>query len=388
MKMKLSKITCIAFSAIGLMSLLFASCGNVPKVESVATKNFNKGYYQQAMVDILTLSDRQIAESDKLYSMLASVYYSMQEPEDIGMESYDIDFTKDGKELIVTDFRTESLKIYSYPEVKLAREIKLHDKPYSASINESGDKVAVALKNGLVDIYDIKSGDLVKTLRTHYDPVRAVVFLGDSTLFTSSNDQHVASWNVSTEKENWNNRVHFRNAKNIKLSKDRTKIITASNDGTACILTATGPNAGKEEVRFNHGINYVNDSAITGDNSIVATVSGDEYLKIWDAKTGSLVNDVYLEDTLTAVDFSEDGKTIAVGGRGFMYVIETETGNVLNKIQLHGAPVWSIMFKGNDNIIVADLGYIWDLKLLDREELIKKARELAHEKLSDYTSGV
>lgn len=181
---------------------------------------------------------------------------------------------------------------------------------------------------------------------------------------------------MATGEPYWGKRQNTKNIKSLQLSKDKTKLITASNDGSACIVNATDNNIGAEELRVIHGENYVNDAAISPDNNYLVTVSGDGFVKVWDAENGCSIKYIFLNDPLGAVDISPDGMNILIGGKHNAYIISLNEGKVISKIHGANMPIWSVKFLNNTEFVFADNSRMWNGNILSSNELVKEARRI------------
>lgn len=361
---------------ISMASLV--SCNN-EKVITDATEYIANRDYRSAMTSILSLDDEDIIKSDTLSQLLSTTYYGLKlKPvREIALDCYDMDFVPDHNIVIFTDFHNGSLNFYEFPKMKFIRSILLPDKAYNIDISPDGSTIAAAMVDHTILLYDLASGRKLNTLEGHTNRVRDVVFRDNNLLFSCSNDQKIAAWDVATGEPYWGKRQNTKNIKSLQLSKDKTKLITASNDGSACIVNATDNNMGAEELRAIHGKNYVNDAAISPDNKCLVTVSGDGYVKIWDAENGCSIRSIFLNDPLGAVDISPDGRNILIGGKHNAYIISLNDGKVISKIHGANMPIWSVKFLNNTEFVFADNSRLWHGELLSTNELIKEARKLS-----------
>ena len=152
--------------------------------------------------------------------------------------------------------------------------------------------------------------------------------------------------------------------------------MTASNDGSACIINTEGDRLGIEELRVVHGDNYVNDAAISPDNNIIITVSGDGFVKIWDTNLEAVKKNIFLNEPLCSVSISNDGRFFMLGSNQNVYILDLPSGQLISKINAINMPIWAVEFVGNDRFAFADNSRFWQGQLYDRENLIKEARKL------------
>lgn len=353
------------------------SCNN-EKVITEASESISNRDYKSAMTSILSLDDNDIIKSDSLSQLLSTAYYGLKliPTRDIAFDCYDMDFVPNNDVVIFTDFHNGSLNFYEFPNMKFTRSILLPDKAYNIDISPDGSTIAAAMVDHTILLYDLASGRKLNTLEGHTNRVRDVVFRDNNLLFSCSNDQKIAAWDVTTGDPYWGKRQNTKNIKSLQLSKDKTKLITASNDGSACIVNATDNNIGSEELRVIHGENYVNDAAISPDNKYLVTVSGDGYVKIWDAENGCSIKYIFLNDPLGAVDISPNGSHLLIGGKHNAYIISLNDGKVISKIHGANMPIWSVKFINDIDFVFADNSRFWQGELNSIEEQIKNAREM------------
>lgn len=361
---------------ISMVSLV--SC-NKEKIITKASDSIAKRDYKSAMESILSLDDDDIIKSDTISQLLSTAYYGLTliPTREIAYDCYDIDFVPNNDIVIFTDFHNNSLNFYEFPEMKFIRSILLPVQAYNIDISPDGSTIAAAMSDNTIILYDLESRRKLNILEGHTSRVRDVLFRDNNLLFSCSNDQSIAAWDVKTGKPYWGKRQNKKNIKSLQLSKDKTKLITASNDGSACIVNASDNNIGSEELRVIHGDNYVNDATISPDNKYLVTVSGDGYVKIWDAENGLSIKQIFLNEPLCAIDISPDGSHLLIGGMQNAYIITMNTGNVISKLHGTNMPIGSVKFLKDNEFVFADNSRMWHGKFFSTDEIIKESRKLS-----------
>ncbi len=357
------------------------SCVNEKAVQDRAEEALNNRDFKTAYEEIMTLSDSRILKSDSLMMLLSAAYYGLLQDKQpkktyLGRNVYDVDIIKGRRLLIATDFENEKLKVLSYPEKKNIESIDLPSKAYSVDVSPDESKIAVALLNGDIMIYDLDTKKSEFLTGAHSNKVRGVAFKDNNTLISCSNDQSVVAWNMAEKKPVWKQHIHSRNIKNLRLNGDKSRIITASNDGSSCILYSDSASSGKELIRLPHGYQYVNDAAMSGDNAFAVTVSGDGTIKKWDASTGGELKRTWLKESLCSVDISSDNSLVIVGGEKDVFVLDSETLTPFFKIPGDNTPFWTVKFTDHNNLLVANTSSFKEYVLPSKEELIQRARKL------------
>ncbi|MDF5723918.1 MAG: WD40 repeat domain-containing protein [Rhizonema sp. PD37] len=139
----------------------------------------------------------------------------------------------------------------------------------AVAISPDGQLLASGDNKGLMKLWDLRSGKLIRTVSAHSDIVSAVAFTPDgNTLVSSSRDHTIKLWNVNTG----------------------------------------------ELLRTLQENNWVNAIAINPSGQIIAS-GGKDGVKLWNLTTGELIDTLYAHsDWISAIAFSPDGKLLAAGG--------------------------------------------------------------------------
>ena len=149
----------------------------------------------------------------------------------------------------------------------------------SVAFSPDGTLVAAGSEDDTIQVWGIPSGVELMVLRGHTSTVTAIAFSPDgSTLASSSADHTVRLWNLLSESQ-------------AALLAGHTGTITSvaySRDGA---LLASGAN----------GID---------DNTV----------RLWDARTGSLLRTIYPDGPVNSVAFSPDGLRFVTGGATFLAI--------------------------------------------------------------------
>jgi WD40 repeat protein len=142
------------------------------------------------------------------------------------------------------------------------------DNVHTVAISPDGQILASGDHKGVIKLWDLTTGKLIRTFVAHTDTVTALAFTSNGQIVSASRDRNLKLWNISTE----------------------------------LVRTFTGHN------------NAVNAIAIHPDGVTVAS-AGRDGIKLWDLTTGELRNTLYgHSDWVSAIAFSPDGQTLASGG--------------------------------------------------------------------------
>ena len=125
-------------------------------------------------------------------------------------------------------------------------EFKAKEKQSIGSIKIISNEIMVCGRSKAIEIYDLNSGDLVKSLYGHLDSVQCVDVLSDGRIVSASWDKSIKIWNL-------------KSGKCLHTIKD-----TVQTGSVLCMLVLP------------------DDTLVTG--------SGDKTIKVWDLKNNMLVN--------------------------------------------------------------------------------------------------
>ncbi|MCK7520388.1 MAG: hypothetical protein MZV64_23240 [Ignavibacteriales bacterium] len=154
----------------------------------------------------------------------------------------------------------------------------------------NGVYIAIGDVNGLVQVLDVQSRELVYTLQF--------------------NDQIAG----------------------LDFSPEGDKLGIASSDGTALVVGAAG---GNELFSLaGHDGNSVNDIDFSLDGNLIATAGGDWNVKIWDADTGSIrVTLPSHTESVNSIAFSPDSTRLVSGSDDDTVILwDVETNSTLEQI--------------------------------------------------------
>ncbi len=165
---------------------------------------------------------------------------------------------------------------------------------WSVAYDPNGIYIAIGDVNGLVQVLDVQSRELVYTLQF--------------------NDQITG----------------------LDFSPEGDKLGIASSDGTALVVDAAG---GNELFSLaGHDGNSVNDIDFSLDGNLIATAGGDWNVKIWNADTGSIrVTLPSHTESVNSIAFSPDSTRLVSGSDDDTVILwDVETNSLLNKFRPDG----------------------------------------------------
>src|SRR6266511_1907817 len=235
-------------------------------------------------------------------------------------------FTRNGNTIITGNFNG-TVNLWDVASGTVLRTLNEHtDVVYKGVLSPNEKLLASCSRDGKIKIWDEATGVELRTLIGHTRPVKAVAFSPDGNLIASaSNDGTLRIWDVATGHQE-QSLVHTK-APNTDDSVysivfiSGARIIAAGNgDGTISFWDlATG-----KEIRLLKGHSAgVFCLALSSDGRSLASGSNDHTVKLWDINSGNEIRtfaEKKLEgvtEEVRAISLSSDGKWLASSDVGF-----------------------------------------------------------------------
>jgi tetratricopeptide (TPR) repeat protein len=134
-------------------------------------------------------------------------------------------------------------------------------------------------------VWDAKTGAEALTLRGHTNwvrPVSSASFSPDGTrIVTASQDGTARVWDAKTGAEALTLQGHTGWVQSASFSPDGTRIVTASGDKTAKVWDAK---TGAEALTLQGHRGWVQSASFSPDGTRIVTASGDSTARVWDAR--------------------------------------------------------------------------------------------------------
>ena len=186
----------------------------------------------------------------------------------------------------------------------------------SMSFNDDG-LLAVGCGDGIVYLWNVKTRELIKRLEGHwYDAITSVSFIDDNRLLAGSSDGTVRLWDVATEKHIALT-GHRTPVTSVAFSDKNYQFVTGSEDGTVRFwhgLLINAPRSSSKTFITGH-TSSVNSISFSKDGCLVASGCMDGTLCMWDTETNTqIINYIGHTDFITSVTFSPDLRFLASGG--------------------------------------------------------------------------
>ncbi len=250
-------------------------------------------------------------------------------------ESQDLQFTPDGKRLIVAHEHGASIWDVSTGRVI---ETKEHIPSLAVAISPDGSRFALGAVNSSIPIYDSARGGKLSEIVQPNSKINDLAFSPDGKLLaTVASDRTVRFFETEKGVEVQNLRVHFADAWGVAFSPDGKFVATSGTDfNTYLFDSAAIVNPPSFRDWSSAGTLW---SAISADRTTIATDSFERRKystkMLYGVPLGS-AKTFMSTDTTDAGSFSPDGTIVATGNRdGTISLRSTENGEEIRRFKAH-----------------------------------------------------
>ncbi|KAH6907740.1 WD40-repeat-containing domain protein [Coprinopsis sp. MPI-PUGE-AT-0042] len=220
------------------------------------------------------------------------------------------------------------------------------------AISPDGVNIVVGSPDGLVQLIDSSTGEVVEVLQGHISGAHAVAYSPDGThVLSGSNDKSVRVWDLFTRDEVTVIKGHTSRVRAVAYSPDGTNAVSGSNDKS---IQTWNVSTGEETRLLKGHSGCVLAVAYSLDGSHIVSGSDDMSVRVWNLST-ALEARVLKGHTnkVRAVAYSPDG-THVVSGSGDESVrvwnVFTGEGSILKG---HAHWVWAVAYSPDGSCVIS-----------------------------------
>jgi WD40 repeat protein len=206
--------------------------------------------------------------------------------------------------------------------------------------------------DGVVRKWDAATLETLQILR-HPEAVLNTVLNSEETLLTTATNHEVRVWDIATGTERY-----LRNYRNgiraVAWNPQETVLMTAGLDGIIQFWNAV--DGTRRTVRHGAGDLVLQSVAWDAAGELVLSVSNNSIIRIWEASTGKLLRQIYLPEIPKRVEWSPDGRMIAVMGLRTAWLYDAEFGQQRHEFK-HDDNLRGLMWNSDGFILIT---WSWD----------------------------
>lgn len=239
-------------------------------------------------------------------------------------------------------------------------ERKLGSEPVSSiAINREGTRLAASLFKGSTTLFALSEGEIEELthwkgegkLRTSQatHPVH-LCFSRDGQWLTSALGDEVVQVRASQDGKISHKLPHDTPSRRAVFSPDSSLLATVSDDGSVFVWNAISGELVRGPMKHDIG---VWDANFGPSGRLLATASGDSTCCVWDVQTGALVLAPLRHlAPVVRVSFSPDGRWILTGAKdGRARLWDARTGDLVSTPLLSDSPVFSLDFTPKGEVL-------------------------------------
>ncbi|MEB3215189.1 MAG: hypothetical protein VKN72_02875 [Nostocales cyanobacterium 94392] len=226
---------------------------------------------------------------------------------------------------------------------------------WSLNFDSSGERLASAGDDKMINLIDVSSGKLLKTFKGHSDAVVSVSFSPDQKFLASASyDKSVKLWSLNppqlTVLEGHEDRVL-----SVAWSDDGKILASSSRDNTVKLWQRQS-NAEFETRLYKTLLGHsdrVTSVSFHPNSKILASAGYDKTIKLW-RRDGQLVKTLEgHQDSVTSISFSPDGQLLASASVDKTVKIWNQQGKLLKTLKGHQARVNSVRFSTDSQVLAS-----------------------------------
>src|SRR5262245_58231903 len=271
-----------------------------------------------------------------------------------GCSVQSVAFSPDGKTLASTH-NDSTIQLWDLKTGRLIRSFAGHTGHVPAIVfSPDGKTLAGGSPDQTVKLWEVSSGRFIRAFKGHSDSVYSVVFSPDGkTIASGSHDRTVKLWEVSSGRLIRSFEGHKSFVHAIAFSPDGKTLASGSYDNT---LKLWDVGSGRNIRSFEGHTDWVQSVAFSPDGKMLASGSTDKTVKLWEVDSGSLINSFGNHDSSLygSVAFSPDKKTLALASYSSTIELwDASAGQRIRSMKDHDESVNSVAFSPDGNTLAS-----------------------------------
>lgn len=233
-----------------------------------------------------------------VWNLIAQLGADAKDPANVGASPISnralcLDFSPDGKLLAVgggDPSRSGEVIIFDAATGKVVRKLgDAHsDTVLGLKFSGTGKSLLTGAADKFVKIFDVATGEFVKSFEGHTHHVLDVAWKADeSTIVSAGADNVIKVWNIETGEQKRTISGYSKQVTSISFLGLGDNIVSGGGDKTVRMHTTSN---GKNYRNLGGSTDYVYSVAGSRDEALVIAGGEDGILRVWDAKTGKLLS--------------------------------------------------------------------------------------------------
>ena len=252
------------------------------------------------------------------------------------------------------------------PGVSLRHTVTVHGgQILGAAVTADGRRAVSASSDQTLKVWDLESGQALRTLEGHSSSVWAVALTGDGRRAVSaSSDQTLKVWDLESGEALRTLEGHRSRVVGVAVTGDGRRAVSASLDQTLKVWDLESGEALRTLEGHSGGVYAV---ALTGDGRRAVSASEDETLKVWDLESGKALQTLHGHSSaVLRVAVTQDGqRAVSASHDQTLKVWDLGSGRLLHSLEEHQRPVVAVTLSPGGRLLASKsldrTVMLWDL---------------------------
>lgn len=244
---------------------------------------------------------------------------------------------------ILACLREENIQLWEPHTGRRIKTVDFKERIFSTAYSPDNVTFACETAGGNVWLLDANTGEHNKTpLIGHTEGISSLDFNRDGSILASgSYDRTIQLWNVDTGELRKTLEGHTDRVQHVTFSPTGLSLASASDDGTIRLWDIkTG-----DIIKILEGhADWAEHVAFSPTGLILASTGGDGTIRLWDIKTGELLKTITPASRASFIVYSPDGNTLASTDRNVIHLWDAHSGELLRTLTGHIGYIYSVAF--------------------------------------------
>ena len=225
----------------------------------------------------------------------------------------------------------------------------LESPPFKAAYSANASRAVVATMSGAVEIWNLQTGALQSTLKTHTDIVYCALSNDGHFLLTSHDDKSLRIWDADQGAELRVLATDFEPARMAAFSPDGKRVAVSSQNRSFQLFDVA---SGKKEEFDAYDSGMIWCIAFSRDGTMLATADNNKSQIIYDL--GAHTHKKLPESDAWTISFSPGGSKVVVGCvSGILKIFDVNTANETLLSDGHGSVVSAVTYSPDGRTIAS-----------------------------------
>jgi WD40 repeat protein len=268
--------------------------------------------------------------------------------------------------LLATASQDCSIRLWNIVSGQCVKTLKGHrNGVWSVAFHPSGDLLVSGSNDSTVKLWNPHTGESIRTLRGYSTGIKSLAFSPDGQSLVSGGDNRkINLWSLSTGKCLRMFEGHSSWIWSVVFSPNGQLLASSSNDNTIKLWQTS---TWKPSKTLQGHRSLVFAVAFSPDGRMLASASDDTTARLWDVQTGECLKTLPQGGRVWTVAFSPDGQLLACGhGERLVSLWEIATGNCLRVLTGHTSLTFATSFSPDGRLLASGSDdktiRIWDVE--------------------------